>query len=303
MGEGRLFNAVLIAGPTASGKSALALETAERTGGVIINTDSMQGYAVLDVLTARPGPADLARAPHALYGHVPPATPYSTGAWLRDVMRLIDDGTLRDRVGIFVGGTGLYFRALLGGIAEMPEIPAHIRDRWRYHLLEDGSSKLHSILQREDPETAATLKPSDGQRIARALEVLEGSGRSIRYWQSVRGKPLVDAGSARKSILEVPRPALVTRIGRRLDAMVAQGALDEVASLLRLNLDPGLPAMKAIGVREFSAVLRGEIEISEALMLAKVATAQYAKRQVTWFRHQMDESWQRHVAVDKPFER
>ncbi|RVA12473.1 tRNA (adenosine(37)-N6)-dimethylallyltransferase MiaA, partial [Mesorhizobium sp. M7D.F.Ca.US.004.03.1.1] len=193
-GEGRVKNAILIAGPTASGKSALALDLAERKGGVIVNTDSMQGYSVLDVLTARPEAADLARAPHFLYGHVHPATAYSTGAWLRDVMKLIDDGTLSGRPVIFVGGTGLYFRALAEGISEMPDIPQRVRDRWRYELKEQGAVKLHGLLLREDSATAMTLKPTDSQRVVRALEVLDASGRSIREWQAERGQPLIDRG-------------------------------------------------------------------------------------------------------------
>ncbi|MGY3331672.1 tRNA dimethylallyltransferase [Mesorhizobium sp. USDA 4775] len=197
-GEGRVKNAILIAGPTASGKSALALDLAERAGGVIVNTDSMQGYSVLDVLTARPEAADLARVPHFLYGHVHPATAYSTGAWLRDVMKLIDDGVLSRRP-VFVGGTGLYFRALAEGISEMPDIPPRIRDRWRYELKEQGAVKLHGLLLREDSRAAMQLKPTDSQRIVRALEVLDASGRSILEWQAERGRPLIDTGRRRVS--------------------------------------------------------------------------------------------------------
>ena len=187
-GRGRLKDAILIAGPTASGKSALALDIAERVGGAIVNTDSMQGYSVLNVLTARPIAARTSHAaPHDLYGHIHPSTAYSTGAWLRDVMRLIEDGTLAGHVPIFVGGTGLYFRALAEGISEMPEIPEGIRDRWRYELNEQGRTSCIGCSPRRIPQTAATLRPIDGQRIIRALEVLEASGRSIRDWQSVRG--------------------------------------------------------------------------------------------------------------------
>ena len=271
-------NAILIAGPTASGKSALALDLAERTGGVIVNTDSMQGYSVLDVLTARPRPADLARAPHFLYGHVHPTTAYSTGAWLRDVMKLIDDGTLSRRP-IFVGGTGLYFRALAEGISEMPDIPQRIRDRWRYELKEQGAVKLHSLLLREDSAAAMTLKPTDSQRIVRALEVLDASGRSIREWQAERGRPLIDRESAHFFVVEPDRAALVGRIEARFDRMLEMGALDEVKRLAALNLDPDLPAMKAIGFRELQAAMAGEIGFPEAIELAKIATRQYAKRQ------------------------
>lgn len=290
-GEGRLKNAVLIAGPTASGKSALALDIAERKGGAIVNTDSMQGYSVLNLLTARPAAEDMARAPHYLYGHIHPATAYSTGTWLRDVMRLMAEGAFRDGIPVFVGGTGLYFRALVEGISEMPEIPKSVRDRWRYHLNEDGPERLHRILWREDPEAAQLLRPSDGQRIARALEVLEASGRSILKWQAEKGKPLIDRDSADFLVIEPERAALVARIDSRFDRMLEAGALEEVRALKALKLDPALPAMKAIGVRELGAADAGELSFSEAIARAKIATRQYAKRQSTWFRHQLGPEW------------
>lgn len=292
-GEGRVKNAILIAGPTASGKSALALDLAERNGGVIVNTDSMQGYSVLDVLTARPGPAELARVRHFLYGHVDPSTAYSTGAWLRDVTKLIDDGMLSERPVIFVGGTGLYFRALTEGMSEMPDIPKSIRDRWRYELQEQGAVRLHRILLREDSAAGMMLKPTDGQRIVRALEVLDASGRSILEWQAARGRPLIDRSSARFFVIEPERAALVERIDVRFDRMLDKGALDEVKQLSALGLDPDLPAMKAIGVRELQAALAGAISFPEAIERAKIATRQYAKRQTTWFRHQLGPEWQR----------
>lgn len=298
-------NAILIAGPTASGKSALALDLAERQGGIIVNTDSMQGYSVLDVLTARPGSTDLARAPHHLYGHVHPSVAYSTGAWLRDVTKLIEDRLLAERpVGafverpvIFVGGTGLYFRALAEGISDMPEIPTAIRDRWRYELKEQGAERLHRILMREDSAVGMQLRPTDGQRIVRALEVLDASGRSIAEWQAARGRPLIDRDSARFLVIEPDRAELVGRIETRFDRMLDIGALDEVRELLALNLDPDLPAMKAIGVRELQAAMAGQLGFAEAIERAKIATRQYAKRQATWFRHQLGPEWRRlHVA-------
>lgn len=308
-GGGRVKNAILIAGPTASGKSALALDLAERRGGVIVNTDSMQGYSVLDVLTARPGAAELARAPHYLYGHVHPSTAYSTGAWLRDVMKLIDegtfferpdgtfserpDGTFSERPVIFVGGTGLYFRALAEGISEMPDIPQQVRDRWRYELQEQGAAKLHRILLREDSAAGMVLKPTDGQRIVRALEVLDASGRSILDWQAMRGRPLIDRESARFLVIEPERAALVSRIEARFDRMLDMGAVDEVRRLAALGLDADLPAMKAIGVRELQAAMAGNLSFPEAIERAKIATRQYAKRQATWFRHQLGLEWQR----------
>lgn len=286
-------DAILIAGPTASGKSALALELAERRGGVIVNTDSMQGYSVLDVLTARPTADEQARVPHLLYGHVHPTIPYSTGAWLRDVTRLIDEEAFSERRPIFVGGTGLYFRALAEGISEMPEIPTAVRERWRYELAEHGSAKLHRILMREDSATAMTLRPTDSQRIVRALEVLEASGRSILAWQAARGRPLIDRDTARFFVIEPERAALVERIEARFDRMLDKGALDEVRNLAALDLDPALPAVKAIGVRELQAALAGEISFDEAILRAKIATRQYAKRQATWFRHQLGPEWRR----------
>lgn len=292
-GEGRVKNAILIAGPTASGKSALALDLAERNGGVIVNTDSMQVYSVLDVLTARPTAAELARVPHFLYGHVHPSTAYSTGAWLRDVMKLIDDGTLFERPVIFVGGTGLYFRALAEGISEMPDIPQSIRDRWRYELQEQGAAKLHRILLRRDSAAGMMLKPTDGQRIVRALEVLEASGRSILEWQAARGRPLIDRASTRFLVIEPDRAELVERTEARFDRMMEKGALDEVRQITDLGLDPDLPAMKAIGVRELQAAMAGELSFPEAIERAKIATRQYAKRQATWFRHQLGPEWLR----------
>jgi tRNA dimethylallyltransferase len=283
--------AVLIAGPTASGKSALALKKAEETGGVIVNADSMQVYDVLRVLTARPGADELARAPHRLYGHVDPREPYSTGRWLDDVRGVMDDPAVAGRTLIFVGGTGLYFRALTKGLSPMPEIPEAVRTRWRYRMAEEGAEKLHRLLRREDPEAAVAIRPSDGQRIVRALEVLEASGKPISAWQAEAGQGLIDEEKAEKYVLLPDREALYRNIERRLDRMAEEGALEEVKALLALDLDPAMPAMKAIGVREFASVLRGEATMDEALAAAKTATRQYAKRQMTWFRNQLGEGW------------
>ncbi|MGD9912923.1 MAG: tRNA (adenosine(37)-N6)-dimethylallyltransferase MiaA [Rhizobiaceae bacterium] len=294
---GLVMNAILIAGPTASGKSAHALELARRTGGVIVNTDSMQGYSVLEVLTARPGADELAQQPHELYGHVHPSQSYSTGAWLRDVTRLNEAGAFAGRVPIFVGGTGLYFKALVEGLSEMPEIPAPVRERWREALKERGAPALHAILREQDPAAAEQLRPNDGQRVVRALEVLEHSGRSILDWQGARGTPLIDVASADFIVLEPERATLVERIERRFDTMIERGALDEVRALLALGLDPSLPAMKAIGVPELGAVLTGAMSQAEAMAQAKAATRQYAKRQTTWFRTQFGPHWRRTIAL------
>lgn len=295
-------DAVLIAGPTASGKSALALAVARRTGGVIVNADSMQVYGVLDLLTARPDAAALAAAPHRLYGHVPPACAYSTGRWLADVAALVEAGAFAGRRAIFVGGTGLYFRALTEGLAPMPDIPAALRARLRRRLAAEGSTALHRALATRDPETAARLQPGDGQRIVRALEVLEASGRPIGAWQAARSAPLVDLSQASALVIEPDRAALAAAIERRFDGMLEAGALEEVAALRALALDPALPAMKAIGVRELSAVLDGQGTLAEAAARAKAATRQYAKRQATWFRHQLGPAWRRYRSAQAALE-
>jgi len=296
--EGRIRNAILIAGPTASGKSRLALHLAEGLGGTVVNADSMQVYSILDVLTARPEAADCARAPHMLYGHVHPSVAYSTGAWLRDVVALAGNGTFSNSRPIFVGGTGLYFRGLEEGISTMPDIPADIRARWRDAQAKRSPEALHAILTRDDPRTAATLKPGDSQRIVRALEVLEASGRSILDWQAMKGRPLIDTASARFLVIEPDRAELVARIDRRFDGMLDAGALDEVRALSALDLDPALPAVKAIGYRELRAALAGEQTMSEAIERAKIATRQYAKRQSTWFRNQLGTHWRRIASAD-----
>lgn len=285
-------DAILIAGPTASGKSALALRLAKQVDGVIVNSDSMQVYNVLDVLTARPQAEDLAEASHFLYGHVAPDHLYSTGRWMDDVGALLDDPALSGRTAIFVGGTGLYFRALTEGLSAMPTIPDAIRRHWRDGLAENGAEAMHRILQEKDPAAAAQLRPTDSQRIVRALEVVDASGRSILDWQKDKGTPLIDASNAVKYVVEPDRQVLAGRISKRFDDMLAGPAVDEVRALLALDLDAELPAMKAIGVREITAMLAGEITREEAGVLAKAATRQYAKRQMTWFRNQLADDWQ-----------
>ncbi|WP_159591964.1 tRNA (adenosine(37)-N6)-dimethylallyltransferase MiaA [Chelativorans xinjiangense] len=291
-----LKGATLIAGPTASGKSAQALDIARRSGGVIVNADSMQVYSVLSLLTARPSAEDLAVAPHRLYGHVHPGAPYSTGQWLRDVEALCDSEELDGRPAIFVGGTGLYFRALTQGLSPMPDIPPTVRRRWRQRLAEEGAAALHEVLGRSDAQAAARIRPSDGQRIVRALEVLEASGKPLGAWQADRSPPLVDNATARKLVLEPDREALASRIDDRFDRMMEAGVLEEVKTLLSLDLPASMPAMKAIGMRELAAALGGQMTLEEAVTRAKAATRQYAKRQMTWFRHQLGPEWQR-VAV------
>jgi tRNA dimethylallyltransferase len=284
-------DAILIAGPTASGKSALALHMAKKTGGFIVNTDSMQVYDVLDLLSARPQSDELREAEHFLYGHVAPSVSYSTGKWFADVEAILSRADLRTRTPIFVGGTGLYFRALLGGLSQMPEVPADVREYWRNRMSEEGAEALHTHLTELDPEIAATLRPTDSQRIVRALEVFEGTGKSLLHWQKNTGTALVDDASATKIVLLPDRKWLGERITQRFNLMWDHGALDEVRALSALHLDPVLPAMKAIGVREISAFFAGEMTREDAIERSIIATRQYAKRQSTWFRNQLDVSW------------
>ncbi len=291
MSEEAIKNAILIAGPTASGKSALAVHMARETGGFIVNTDSMQVYDVLDLLTARPGADDLASAEHHLYGHVSPSVSYSTGKWFADVASLLAQPKLEGRTPIFVGGTGLYFRALLGGLSQMPEVAPDVRNHWRARMETEGAETLHRALSERDPQMAATLQPTDSQRIVRALEVIESTGKSLSEWQQNKGHVLVDDQSARKIVLLPERGWLSERIARRFALMWNNGAIDEVKALLSLQLDPALPAMKAIGVREITAFLDGAMTEDEAIERSVIATRQYAKRQSTWFRNQLDESW------------
>lgn len=292
------MDAILIAGPTASGKSSLALRLAAQHNGAIVNTDSMQVYSGLRVLTARPDALAEAQAPHHLYGHVDPAVSYSTGAWMRDVQALLDSPKLSNRLPIFVGGTGLYFKALLGGLSEMPPVPMAIRQRWRDRLAAEGSEALHALLVARDPSVAERLKPHDGQRVLRALEILDATGQSLAAFQTSQGQAVFDPSKVRKIILAPDRSWLRDVIAVRFEAMISAGAISEVEALLSCNLDPALPAMKAIGVREIGAALAGQTTMDEAVSLAVTATRQYAKRQSTWFRNQFDDDWERWENAD-----
>lgn len=286
------MKAVLIAGPTASGKSALALDLAAKLRGAIVNADSMQVYDALSVLTARPTAADMRLIPHHLYGHVPASQAYSVGRWSRDVEALLRSRHLKEKVPIFVGGTGLYFKALLGGLSAMPVVPETVRNHWRERLLREGSLSLHAELERRDPSIAARLKPGDGQRIVRALEVVDATGQSIRTFQEGEGKALFDVDSVRKLVFRPDRNVLQQRIRTRFETMMASGAIGEVQSLLAQNLAPDIPAMKAIGVRQITAMIEGRSTASEAVELAVIASRQYAKRQMTWFRNQFGDDWE-----------
>jgi len=278
---------VLIAGPTASGKSALALELADRLGGVIINADSMQVYRDLRVITARPTPEEEARAPHRLYGHVDAAVNYSVGRWCKDVRAALDEARAASRVPILVGGTGLYFKALTQGLVAVPTVPDEVREAVRARLAAQGPQALHDELARRDPDAAARLEPADRTRIARALEVLEATGRPLSQWQQGGQPAILDPGRAIKIFLTPERGELRRRIDARFDTMLETGALDEVRALDGRGLDPLLPAMKAHGVPWLRRHLHGEIALDEAAEGGKRDTRRYTKRQMTWFRHQM----------------
>jgi tRNA dimethylallyltransferase len=281
--------AVLIAGPTASGKSALALELAQKTGGVIINTDSMQVYRDLRVLTARPTREEEALVPHLLYGHVDAAVNFSAGAWVSDAAKVLSDLGAQNRLPIFVGGSGLYFKALTRGLSAVPPIPLEIREGVRARLERDGVEALHAELAQRDPSSAERLRPRDRTRIARALEVIEATGRSLSDWHRDGLPPLLPPGSFSALFLEPDRDALYARIDARFDAMLKAGAMEEVAALAARQLDPLLPAMKAHGVPALIRHLKGEITRDEAAEIGRADTRHYAKRQFTWFRHQVPE--------------
>jgi tRNA dimethylallyltransferase len=286
-GETKPIKAVLIAGPTASGKSALALELAEKLGGTIINADSMQVYRDLRIITARPLPAEEARAPHRLYGHVDAAENYSAGRWCRDVGAALQELSAQGRVPILVGGTGLYFKALTHGLAAVPPIPADLRKEVRERIDREGAAVLHAELTRLDPTIAQRLMVNDRSRISRALEVVLATGRPLSDWHRDGMPPLIDSNKAVKVFVTCERAELVRRIETRFAAMLAAGALEEVKALASRRLNPSLPAMKAHGVPWLIRHIAGEISLDEAAAGAIMDTRRYAKRQVTWFRNQM----------------
>lgn len=282
-----MIRAVLIAGPTASGKSALAMALAEEIGGTIINTDSMQVYRDLRVLTARPSADEERRVPHLLYGHVDAAQNYSTGRWIADAERALAETGAARRMPIFVGGTGLYFKALTQGLSAMPAVPAEVRARVRAEAAEAATGELHAKLAGADPRTAATLRPTDRQRVIRALEIFAATGRPLVEWQKNPGVPLLRPEETAAVFLSVERQTLWRRIDERFDSMLRAGALEEVRRLAARKLAPGLPALKAHGVPWLMRHLAGEISLEEAAAGGKADTRRYSKRQETWFRHQM----------------
>ncbi len=285
--------AILIAGPTASGKSALALAIAERIGGVIINADSMQVYRELRILSARPTPEEEKRVPHKLYGFVPASEAYSAGRFVRDAAAAIAAARSEGRRPIIVGGTGLYFKALLEGLSPIPPIDDAIRDHWRVEAARRGAAALHRELAQRDATMAARLAPADTQRVVRALEVLEQTGRSLAEWQMDRSPPVLDEAETVELLLNLDRSELHARADARFERMMAEGALEEAKALAGLGIDPSLPAMRAIGVRPLIAAVERKCSLEEAVGAAKLETRHYVKRQETWFKRQMI-SW-RHV--------
>lgn len=275
----------LIAGPTASGKSALALKLAHETGALIINADSQQLYADLRVLTARPSPEDEAQADHRLYGVADAADAWSVGKWSRAALNLLDIARADGRPAILVGGTGLYFTALTRGLAEIPPVPQSVRDAVEADYMAQGEAAFRARLAEIDAEAARSIEQGDRQRLVRAMSVHSASGRALSDWKADT-RPLLSPGSWRGRVIEPDRADLYANCDRRVDLMMENGALDEVRALTARNLSPALPAMKAVGVRELAAYLAGEIGRDEAIDALKQATRNYAKRQLTWFRNQ-----------------
>jgi tRNA dimethylallyltransferase len=284
-----IFDAVLIAGPTASGKTAAALALAEQINGAIVNADSMQIYRQLRVLTARPADAEMARVPHYLFGHVSVDERYSVGRYHSDAPGAIEQSRAAKRTPIFVGGTGLYFAALTDGLADIPPIPEAIRTKVRARLERVGHAAFHAELAARDPVTAGQLRASDTQRVLRAREVIEATGRALASWQE-RGRGVLDGRKLARFVLDVPREELRARIETRFLTMLESGAREEAAALS--DLDPSMPAAKILGLRELGAAHRGETSEAEAVVQAVTRTRQFAKRQDTWFRNRMPD-WTR----------
>jgi len=280
-------DAVLIAGPTAGGKSAAALALAEHIGGTIVNADSMQVYAELSVLTARPSAADEARVPHLLYGHVSAYERYSVGSYQDDAAAALAEARQAGRVPIFTGGTGLYFDVLTKGLSPIPPVPPEVREATRRRFETMGRDAFYAEIERRDPAIAMKLRISDTQRLLRAVDVLEATGRPLSQWQTMSGRPLLSGPSVARFVLAPPRELLSERIGRRFRAMVEKGALEEARALE--GLAPDLPAARALGLPQLRRYLLGEATLEEAITAAQLATNQYVKRQLTWFRNRMSD--------------
>jgi tRNA dimethylallyltransferase len=281
--------AVLIAGPTASGKSALALVLAERLGGVVVNADAMQVYRELRVLSARPSPEDEARVAHALYGIASAHEPFSVARWVEAAGTALAEIRAQRQLPVIVGGTGLYFAALLNGLSPIPEIHPTIRAETRLRLADIGNERFHAALLVRDPAMGRRLEVGDSQRLVRAWEVIEATGQSLDEWQKLKGTPVL-SGALARFVVKPNRDWLKIQIGRRFELMMAQGALEEVRALG--DLDDALPAARALGVPQLRAHLRGEVSVEAAVERAVTETRQYAKRQMTWFRNQMADGTQ-----------
>jgi tRNA dimethylallyltransferase len=275
----------LLAGPTASGKSAKALDWADRTGGIIVNADSMQLYADVPILTARPDAADLKRAEHVLYGHLPPDELWSAGQWLRAALPYIEAAQSGGRPVCVVGGTGLYFNSLVHGLAEIPEISDASRQTARQAYEDLGEDAFRETLRRHDPEAAQRIYPNDRQRLSRAYEVWLETGVALTEWQN-RTRPTLAENTYILELLTPERAELYARCDARLQVMLDHGALDEVRALMDAGLQNDWPIRRVLGLTEFAAHLRGEMALNDALTLARQKTRNYAKRQMTWFRNQ-----------------
>jgi len=288
--------ALVIAGPTASGKSGLALKIAREFGGVVINADSMQIYDALPLLTARPSDQDMAQAPHRLYGVLPPSEVCSAARWGVRAAAEMDAAWAAGKLPVLTGGTGLYLRAVMEGLSPIPDIPDAVRAQARALLAEMGNDAFHNRLAKRDPVMAERLDPGNSQRLARAWEVLEATGRSLAEWQA---EPREGAVAARwfTMVLDPARPRLYAQCDSRFRAMMAAGALDEVRRFESLHLAPDLPIGKALGRRELALHLAGELDLEAAVAAAQQATRNYAKRQGTWFRHQLNAS----ITIDEQF--
>lgn len=276
---------LLIAGPTASGKSALALALAERLDGEIVNADALQLYADLRILSARPSPEEEARAPHHLFGVADGADGWSVGRWLEAVLPVLEAIRARGRPPIVAGGTGLYFRALTQGLAEIPAVDAAVRQSVAEDYERLGEDAFRAALAEHDPAAAARIFPGDRQRLLRAMEVARATRRALSDWQADTTAPLAD-GQWQGVVIEPAREALYARCDQRMDAMIRDGALDEARNLMARGLDPMLPVMKAVGLRELASHLTGERSLEDAAVLARQETRRYAKRQLTWLRNQ-----------------
>ena len=289
--------AILIHGPTASGKTALSIDLAQKLGGEVINADSMQVYKDLNVLTARPSEEELKMVPHHLFGHVDAAVRYSTGKWMEDARRKIASIQKRGNIPIIAGGTGLYFLSLIQGLSEIPPVPEEIRAEVRNIQLTEGTHGLHARLQKVDPDSAERLERTDRQRLSRAYEVWLATGRAISEFQSKRSKPALGEGDWLGVALTPPRARLYARIDRRFESMMMHGAMLEAEALVARGLDPELPAMKAHGMPWLAAFIRGEMDAETAADNAKRDTRRYAKRQFTWIGRQFP-FWPRIPAMD-----